>query len=177
MSVGSTDSRAFTSGGSTSSRYSADCASNSSQPGIDTTRTAIPSSVSLRPASSVRPTSAPVAIRIRSGEELDSHSVYAPRSSSEAGASSVLSSVGTFCRENESATGPSVRSSATRQACAVSFASAGRTNQRNGMARSAAYVSTGWCVGPSSPRPTESCVQTQTTGSRISAERRTAGRM
>ena len=85
--------------------------------------------------------------------------------------------VAVFCRESASATGPSVRSRATRQASAVSFASAGRMNQRNGIARSAAYVSTGWCVGPSSPSPTESCVHTQSTGSCISADSRTAGRM
>ena len=89
------------------------------------------------------PTSAPVAIRIRSGDGDDSQSVYAPRSSPDAGASSERSSVGTFWRESDSATGPSVRSSATFHAHAVSFASAGRTNQRFGIARSAAYVSTG----------------------------------
>ena len=37
--------------------------------------------------------------------------------------------------------------------------------------------STGWWVGPSSPRPTESCVHTQTTGRPISADRRTDPRM
>ncbi len=83
----------------------------------------------------------------------------------------------TFSRENESATGPSCRSSATFHAYDVSFASPGRMNQRLGIARSAAYVSTGWCVGPSSPRPTESCVHAQTTGSFMSAESRTDGRM
>ena len=82
---GSTESRARTSGGSTSSRYSAGCSSKSSQHGIETTRTAVPSAAILRPASSVSPTSAPVAIRIRSGEADDSHSVYAPRSRPEAG--------------------------------------------------------------------------------------------
>ena len=62
-------------------------------------------------------------------------------------------------------------------AIAVSFASAGRTYQRFGIARSAMWCSTGWCVGPSSSSPTESCVHTQTAGRPISAERRTAGRM
>ena len=103
--------------------------------------------------------------------------MYAPRSRPDAGARSERSSVGTFCRDSDSATGPSVRSSATFHAHAVSFASAGRTNQRFGIARSAAYVSTGWCVGPSSPSPTESCVHAQTTGRPISADSRTAGRM
>ena len=50
----------------------------------------------------------------------------------------------------------------------VSFASPGRTYQRFGIARSAMWCSTGWCVGPSSPTPTESCVHTQTTGRCIS---------
>ena len=119
----------------------------------------------------------PVAIRIRSGELDDSHSVYAPRSSSDAGASSLRSSVATFWRDIDSATGPSFRSSATFQAAAVSLASAGRTNQRFGMARSAGVRLDGLCVGPSSPRPTESCVHAQTTGSPIRADSRTAGRM
>ena len=43
---------------------------------------------------------------------------------------------------------------------AVSLASAGRTTVKSGMARSAASCSIGWCVGPSSPSATESCVQT-----------------
>jgi transketolase len=38
-------------------------------------------------------------------------------------------------------------------------ASAGRTTRSPGMARSEARCSIGWCVGPSSPTPTESCVQ------------------
>ena len=45
------------------------------------------------------------------------------------------------------------------------------------MARSAVSVSIGWWVGPSSPRPIESCVQTKVTGSFISADSRTAPRM
>ena len=52
------------------------------------------------------------------------------------------------------------RARTVRQACAVSFASAGRTTDRLGIARSAERCSIGWCVGPSSPRPIESCVQT-----------------
>ena len=45
-------------------------------------------------------------------------------------------------------------------AAAVSLASAGRTTSRPGIARSAARCSIGWWVGPSSPRPMESWVQT-----------------
>ena len=56
--------------------------------------------------------------------------------------------------------GPCVCESASRQASAVSAASQGRIMRMRGMARSEARASTGWCVGPSSPRPTESCVQT-----------------
>ena len=76
-----------------------------------------PRRASGRP-SSASPTSAPVPIRIRSGDERRLPDVYAPRSTSDAGARSERSSVGTFCRESESATGPSVRSSATFHAAA-----------------------------------------------------------
>ena len=79
------------------------------------------------------------------------HSVYAPRSAPSAGATAVRSRVGSFWRLSASATGPSVRSSAIRQAIDVSFASAGRTTQRFGIARRLIRCSTGWCVGPSSP--------------------------
>jgi len=58
------------------------------------------------------------------------------------------------------ALGPSVRASAICQASSVSTASAGRSVHRLGIARSEASVSTGWCVGPSSPRPIESWVKT-----------------
>ncbi len=82
-----------------------------------------------------------------------------------------------FWRESSSATGPSARSSATRQATAVSLASAGRITHSSGIARSEAKCSIGWCVGPSSPSATESCVQTHRTGRPISADRRTLPRM
>ena len=45
------------------------------------------------------------------------------------------------------------------------------------MLRSDHRCSIGWWVGPSSPRPMESCVQTKVTGSSISAASRTDGRM
>ena len=77
--------------------------------------------------------------------------MYAPRSAPSAGATSERSSVGTFWRVSASATGPPSRSSAIRHAIEVSFASPGRTYQRFGIARSAMWCSTGWCVGPSSP--------------------------
>ncbi|CPU64689.1 Uncharacterised protein [Mycobacteroides abscessus] len=73
--------------------------------------------------------------------------------------------------------GRSVFSSTVRHAHAVSFASAGRTTSRPGIARSAARCSTGWCVGPSSPRPIESCVHTNVVGISMRAASRTAGRM
>ncbi len=66
---------------------------------------------------------------------------------------------------------------ATRHATVVSLASAGRRYQRFGIVRNAMWCSTGWCVGPSSPSPTESCDHTHSVSSPISAERRTAGRM
>ena len=48
-------------------------------------------------------------------------------------------------------------------AATVSLASAGRMTCRKGIARSVASCSTGWWVGPSSPTPTESWVNTKTT--------------
>ena len=63
------------------------------------------------------------------------------------------------------------------QQAAVSLASIGRTTSNPGMVRSAERCSIGWWVGPSSPSPIESCVQTKVTGMRISAASRTGGRM
>ena len=51
------------------------------------------------------------------------------------------------------ATAPCGSASAAAQHSAVSTASAGRNTSRFGMARSEARCSTGWWVGPSSPRP------------------------
>ena len=56
----------------------------------------------------------------------------------------------------------------------TSFASAGRSVSTFGVARRLISASTGWCVGPSSPRPIESCVAIQITGKCESAEMRTA---
>ena len=68
--------------------------------------------------------------------------------------------------------GRSVFSSTVRHAHAVSFASAGRTTSRPGIARSEASCSIGWCVGPSSPTPIESCVKTNVDGIPMIAARR-----
>ena len=87
------------------------------------------------------------------------------------------SNVGTFCRDRTSPAGRSVFSRIVFHAKTVSFASAGRTMSRCGMFRSDHRCSTGWCVGPSSPRPIESCVQTNVEGISISAASRTAPRM
>jgi len=53
---------------------------------------------------------------------------------------------------------------AWRQASAVSLKPAGRTTSTFGVARSWASCSIGWCVGPSSPTPIESCVKTKVDG-------------
>ena len=60
---------------------------------------------------------------------------------------------------------------------AVSFASAGRTTCKFGIARNAQRCSTGWWVGPSSPNPIESWVQTYVAGMFMSADSRTAPRI
>ena len=112
-----------------------------------------------------------------------SASTYAPRAVPAAapvvpsGEPGERSKVGTFCRVRHSPAGRSVCSRTVFQATTVSFASAGRTTSRPGIARSAARCSIGWWVGPSSPSPIESCVHTYVTGSFISAASRTAGRM
>jgi hypothetical protein len=62
----------------------------------------------------------------------------------------------------------------TRQASTTSFASAGRSVIRPGMARKDARCSTGWRVGPSSPTPMESWVKVWITGISISALKRIA---
>ena len=82
-----------------------------------------------------------------------------------------------FCRVRIRPAGRSLFSRIVAHAAAVSFASPGRTTSNPGMARSAATCSIGWWVGPSSPTPMESWVQTKVTGVRISADRRTAPRM
>ncbi|MDT4890738.1 hypothetical protein FQZ97_1276470 [compost metagenome] len=66
---------------------------------------------------------------------------------------------------------------ATAQATAVSAVSAGRQTSRLGIRRRLAACSTDWCVGPSSPRPMESCVNTWITRCFISAAMRMALRL
>ena len=80
-------------------------------------------------------------------------------------------------RESTRAVGSWVWVSATFQAIAVSLASPGRMVSSPGVARSMASCSMGWWVGPSSPTPIESWVNTNTTGSSMIAARRTGGRM
>ena len=115
-----------------------------------------------RPASWRRPRSAgprcPVPTRTISGAPVAvDQDVGAPRPRPSAARSAVAASTGTFWRVRTRPTGPSA-STARRQACAVSLASAGRTRLSPGMARREARCSIGWCVGPSSPRPMESWV-------------------
>jgi hypothetical protein len=64
----------------------------------------------------------------------------------------------------------------TRQASTASLASAGRMVIRPGMARSEGSCSTGWWVGPSSPTPMESWVNTWMVGISMIALSRMAGR-
>ena len=80
----------------------------------------------------------------------------------------------TFCRDSRSAVGPSLRAMAAVHATAVSAVSHGRQTSRFGIRRSDAACSIGWCVGPSSPSPIESCVSTKIERTRISAAIRSA---
>ena len=59
----------------------------------------------------------------------------------------------------------------------TSFASQGRSTIRFGMARNDASCSIGWCVGPSSPTPIESCVKMKIDGHSMSAANRMLARM
>ena len=59
----------------------------------------------------------------------------------------------------------------------TSFASAGRSVSTFGVARRLISASTGWCVGPSSPSPMESCVITKMCGTSESAAMRMEERM
>src|SRR4028119_11068 len=71
----STESRLVTALGNTDSRYSASCASNSSQQGIETTRTFLPSPRNCSAALTQSWVSLPVPIRIRSGVPSLSESI------------------------------------------------------------------------------------------------------
>ncbi len=70
--------------------------------------------------------------------------------------------------------GPERRSTAAVQAASVSTSSQGRHSSMFGISRSEATCSTGWWVGPSSPRPIESWVSTKMLGTFISAAMRRA---
>ena len=122
-----------------------------------------------------RDTSEPVAIKIAFGLAA-SLRMYAPLAVPVAGAHSERSKTGRFWRDRRiPAARPRVR--IFFQLSATSLASPGRMTSKPGIARKAAKCSMGWCVGPSSPTPIESCVQTNVEGIFISAARRTAGRM
>src|SRR5699024_11246640 len=68
----STETRARTDDGRTSSRYCAGCSSNHSWHGIETTRVAVPADSSCFAASTARCTSEQVALRIKSGVSVSS---------------------------------------------------------------------------------------------------------
>ena len=70
--------------------------------------------------------------------------------------------------------GPSVRSTECTQPTSVSTVSHGRQTSMLGIMRRVAVCSTGWWVGPSSPRPMESWVNTWITRCFISAAMRMA---
>ena len=115
--------------GSTSSRYSALCASKSSQLGIETTRAWTPFSASRSRAPSAVPTSAPVATSTTSGESA-SASTYAPRRRPDAGASTLRSRIGTSWRESTRQIGPCSSSRIAAHASAASVASDGRITRQ-----------------------------------------------
>jgi hypothetical protein len=85
-----------------------------------------------------------------------------------------LGAYGRLWRDSSSAVGRSRLSIAAAHAASVSTVSHGRQTSRFGIRRSDAACSIDWCVGPSSPRPIESCVKTWTTRCFISAAMRIA---
>ncbi len=106
--------------------------------------------------------------------------MYAPLRSPSAAAHApgARSSVGSAWRVNTSAVGRCRCSMANFHASRTSFASAGRSASMLGIARSAAAMcSTGWWVGPSSPTPMLSCVNTEIVPRCDMAASRRAGRM
>jgi hypothetical protein len=132
----STVTRAVTEEGSTDSRYSSDCSSNHSTDGIETRRVGVPSASRRFCASAAYCTSEPVAMRMTSGAPAEaSFMTYPPLATFSAPAYSERSKVGSAWRDRSRPTGPLSRSSSTFHACAVSFASAGRTIERFGIAR------------------------------------------
>ena len=130
-------------------------AANSSQHGIDTTAASMPSLASRPRASTARPTSEPVA-RMVTSRALPAVSArtYAPLAQRFSSVWAVRR-FATDCRVSASNDGASPERTASSQHSAVSTPSAGRNTLRLGMARRLASCSTGWCVGPSSPRPME----------------------
>ena len=116
-------------------------------------------------------TSLPVATITSAGAAPLSWTTPAPRSTADPSVHTV-----TPWRVSTMAVGPSW-SIAARHAATVSLASAGRMTCSPGIARSVARCSTGWWVGPSSPTPTESWLNTKIAFARESDARRTGSRM
>ena len=85
--------------------------------------------------------------------------------------------IGSFWREKMSTTGDLGVVMAMRQASVLSLASAGRSTTILGMMRRASTCSTGWWVGPSSPSPMLSWVNTNVAVLSARAVRRIAARM
>ena len=151
--------------GRTDSLYSSDCFSNTSIDGILTTLTSIPAFLSSAFADTARFTSEPLAIIIPSGVSLsESSRIYAPLSASF----DEPAICGRFCLVRTKAVGSSLDSIAYSHASAVSVLSHGLNTVKSGIERNAASCSIGSCVGPSSPTPILSCVNTYISGSFIS---------
>ena len=154
--------RALMSAGITDSRYSSSCSSNHSRHGMETTRAAMSSAASASAAATAYWTSEPVPIKITSGVPSASLRTYAPLPTPLVSAypSAPRATIGRFCRLRIKPAGRSLFFRICAQQAVVSFASIGRTTSRPGMVRRAERCSIGWWVGPSSPSPIESWVQT-----------------
>ena len=156
-------------------RYLSSCFSNSSMQGIDTTLVPIPSLCNFSLAVSASETSDPEAINITCRFPSASAKIYAPFEDKFADVYFVLN-VGSPCLVSASTEGVFFERKAISQASAVSTLSAGRITKVLGVERLIAKCSTGWWVGPSSPKPMLSCVITNIVGIFINAARRIEGR-
>merc|ERR1719261_1275695 len=141
--------------GKTLSWYSRGCSSKSSWHGIETMLTCTSPIAAL--ASTAICTSEPVATITSSAAVLALSSTYAPLATAS---TELLAWFGMPWRDSASTEGASALATAHAKEPDTSLPSQGLKTYMLGMARRDSSISTGWWVGPSSPRPMESWVMT-----------------
>ena len=151
------------------SRYASSCSANHSSDGADTTRALMPSAASVSRAATASCTSEPVPMRITSGVPFGASArTYAPLAALSAEANTSPDAVALAAREHRDVlagqreaggAGVAAEQLEPDDGGLVRVRRAHHREVRDG-AQSVASCSIGWWVGPSSPRATESCVQT-----------------